>query len=342
MQDLHNVLVSEYGLNLSGWELHTANGISADGRTIVGDGVAAPNGALQGFVVSGLLVNTLVTGTYTVASGHHDAIGMLGGSGVVEIGLDASLSIDGNNTSSDPVHFPNSVFSGTITGSGDLIKDGTGLWLFTGLFNSTGHMTIDSGTVEIAAAFSSAVDFSINSHATLRLDQPLSFTGAVSGLATGDYIDLTNIDFADHPVVKYLSKTGQLTVTDPHTKVNDIITLIGDYKHSDFTLTSDGSGGTLITAQISQNSPPGGISPVRSSLINSNGPHQDTFIFAPNLVQNAITNSNVHSDALELPKSEFVDLAALLADADKIGADTIVAHDANGVPQFHDSHILLV
>ena len=254
MQDLHNVLVSEYGLNLAGWTLDTATGISVDGGTVVGDGIA-PNGTPQGFIVSGLLVNEFVTGTYTVVSGHHDAIGTLGGSGVVEIGLNASLSIGGNNTSSDPVQFPNSVFSGSITGSGDLIKDGTGLWLFTGSFDTAGHLSIDSGTVEIAAAFSGNVDFPTNSHGVVKLDQPLSFTGTISGLTAGDYVDLTNIDFADHPTLKYLNKTDQLTVTDPHTKVSDTISLIGDYKHSDFTLTSDGSGGTLVTAQVSQNVP---------------------------------------------------------------------------------------
>ena len=241
IQDLHNVLVSEYGLNLAGWALDTATGVSVDGGTIVGDGVA-PNGTHQGFIVSGLLVNEFVTGTYTVASGHHDAIGTLGGSGVVEIGLDASLSIGGNNTSSDPAQFPNSVFSGSITGSGDLIKDGTGSWLFTGSFDTAGHLSIDSGTVEIAAAFSGNVNFPTNSHGVLELDQPLSFTGTISGLTAGDYVDLTNIDFADHPTLKYLNKTDQLTVTDPHTKVSDTITLIGDYKHSDFSLSSEEAG----------------------------------------------------------------------------------------------------
>jgi probable HAF family extracellular repeat protein len=302
MQDLYHVLVSEYGLNLAGWELDTPTGISADGGTIVGDGVA-PNGTHQGFVVSGLLVNRFVTGTYTVASGHHDAIGTLGGNGAVGIGLDASLSIGGNNTSSDPVQFPNSVFSGSIAGSGDLIKDGTGLWLFTGSFDA-GQLSIDSGTVEIAAAFSGNVNFATNSRGILKLDQPLSFTGKISGLTAGDYVDLTNINFADHPITtKYANKTDQLTVTDPHTKVSDTITLMGDYKHSDFTLTSDGSGGTLITAQVSKNVAPGGLSPLTNSLIDSNGPQQDTHaqsvaLLGQHMASSFVMASDGHGGAL--------------------------------------------
>jgi autotransporter-associated beta strand protein len=287
-------------------------------------------------------VNTFVEGTYTVASGHHDAIGMLGGSGVVEIGLDASLSIGGNNTSSDPVHFPNSVFSGTITGSGDLIKDGTGLWLFTGSFDTTGILSIDNGTVEIAAAFSGNVDFSANSHGFLILDQPMSFAGIVSGLTTGDYIDLTNIDFADHPTIQYLSKTHQLTVTDPHTKVSDTITLDGDYKRSDFVLSSDGSHGTLLAVQTSQhgnhNGNNGGVAPVTNSVTISSSAQHDTFVFAPNFGQNTINNFNAHNDTIQ-PHTELPNFGAVLVDASEI--DVVPQSDVTLHNQ-HSSDLLLV
>jgi uncharacterized membrane protein len=38
MRDLRYVLVSDYGLNLTGWHLSHANAISSDGRAIVGTG----------------------------------------------------------------------------------------------------------------------------------------------------------------------------------------------------------------------------------------------------------------------------------------------------------------
>src|SRR5262249_773120 len=85
MQNLDDVLSSEYGLNLAGWEIDSATGVSTDGETIVGNGVD-PTGHSQGFVALGLLVNRLVNESYVVAPGANDAIGMLGGSGVVQIG----------------------------------------------------------------------------------------------------------------------------------------------------------------------------------------------------------------------------------------------------------------
>jgi probable HAF family extracellular repeat protein len=39
MQNLRDVLINDYGLDLTGWTLRTAYGISDDGLTIVGDGL---------------------------------------------------------------------------------------------------------------------------------------------------------------------------------------------------------------------------------------------------------------------------------------------------------------
>ena len=155
MQDLRQVLVTKYGLNVAGWQLTTPYSVSADGRTIVGWG-DDPNGRVQAFRATGLLVNRLVNGTYVVAPGVKDTIGILGGSGAVQIGAGASLSVAGNNYSSDPVNFPNSVFSGTVTGAGDLIKAGSGLWQFKGAFQSQGNVLINSGTLALAGAGSIA------------------------------------------------------------------------------------------------------------------------------------------------------------------------------------------
>ena len=53
----------------------------------------------------------------------------------------------------------------------------------------------------------------------LKLDNPPAFTGTVSGFTTGDYIDLTNINFADNPTLSYSSHV--LTVTDSVSQVTD-------------------------------------------------------------------------------------------------------------------------
>lgn len=51
MRDLVQVLTIEYALDLTGWTLTEARGISADGRTIIGNGTS-PAGNLEGWVAS--------------------------------------------------------------------------------------------------------------------------------------------------------------------------------------------------------------------------------------------------------------------------------------------------
>jgi hypothetical protein len=49
MRNLQNVLVSDYGLDLTGWTLEAATDISPNGRTIVGNGTN-PNGDLEAWI----------------------------------------------------------------------------------------------------------------------------------------------------------------------------------------------------------------------------------------------------------------------------------------------------
>jgi uncharacterized membrane protein len=53
IRNLREVLVSEYGLDLDGWTLLSARGISADGGTIVGEG-RNPSGQSESWRVSGI------------------------------------------------------------------------------------------------------------------------------------------------------------------------------------------------------------------------------------------------------------------------------------------------
>jgi VCBS repeat-containing protein len=54
----------------------------------------------------------------------------------------------------------------------------------------------------------------------------------------------------------------------------------------------------------------------------------DTFVFAPNFGTNTITNFNPLFDALQLPKSEFANLAAVQAASHQVGANTVITYDA--------------
>ena len=66
MQDLRQVLIAQYGLNVAGWELTTPISVSADGRTMRVS-ASIQTALMQGFVISGIFVNRLVNGTYVVA-----------------------------------------------------------------------------------------------------------------------------------------------------------------------------------------------------------------------------------------------------------------------------------
>ncbi len=49
MRSLRDVLVTDYGSDLTGWTLERANGVSPDGLTIVGDGTN-PNGDREAWI----------------------------------------------------------------------------------------------------------------------------------------------------------------------------------------------------------------------------------------------------------------------------------------------------
>ena len=59
------------------------------------------------------------------------------------------------------------------------------------------------------------------------------------------------------------------------------------------------------------------------------GSAHDTFLFLPNFGDNTITNFNVHQDVIEFSKSEFANIAAVLADAHQVGANTVISYDAH-------------
>ena len=51
LRELKDVLASDYGLDLTGWSLSQATGVSDDGRTIIGIGVD-PSGLSEAFVAT--------------------------------------------------------------------------------------------------------------------------------------------------------------------------------------------------------------------------------------------------------------------------------------------------
>jgi len=103
----------------------------------------------------------------------------------------------------------------------------------------------DGATVEIDGASAQSVTFT-GTTGTLKLDNPLSFTGQISGLTGSDAIDLANISYGANTTAVYSgnANSGTLTVSDGSDTAQ--INLLGDYLQSGWTLSSDGNGGTIV------------------------------------------------------------------------------------------------
>jgi large repetitive protein len=162
----------------------------------------------------------------------------------------------------------NLVGSSTFAGTSQLANDGaietTGLSSVStsGVLSiaNTGVVEVLSGSLDIAAAVTGLGSFTIDSGAllefgasvasgsiitfqgtaaTLKLDDVAHFTGSVTGFALGDTIDLVGIGSANISV----TNPGSLQIGYGAGS----IALGGNYNPADFTVGSDGQGGTDVT-----------------------------------------------------------------------------------------------
>jgi len=152
--------------------------------------------------------------------------------------LVATLDFVGSYSSSN-FHI-SSVSSGTHSGSVE-ITDPSG---------SAAPSTViaGGGVVDIATPHSGNVTFT-GSSGTLVLDQPATFTGAVSGFGAQDGIDLSQIAFGANVTLGYSENDsgtgGTLSVSDGTHAAN--IALLGNYMAASFVTAADGHGSTLVT-----------------------------------------------------------------------------------------------
>jgi autotransporter passenger strand-loop-strand repeat protein len=125
--------------------------------------------------------------------------------------------------------------------------------------------TINGGTLEVTSGGSAgAVLFA--SGGILQLDSSLAFGGTISGFQLGDEIDLRSLAFTSGvtslswtQLTSGANASGTLTVSSGAAVEN--LTLLGQYSLANFSATSDGHGGTLIT------DPPVSSSVVQTTLV---------------------------------------------------------------------------
>jgi autotransporter passenger strand-loop-strand repeat protein len=147
------------------------------------------------------------------------------------------------------------VEAGGLASGADVQAGGTQSVLAGGLETNT---TIDGGLVELtsgalAGGPATPLQFSTdNAGGTLQLDFSQGFTGAIAGFASpagvSEQIDLRDVAFTGATTVSFNeaggNTSGTLTVTDGTHTAN--LTLLGLYSTANFTLSSDGGGGTFV------------------------------------------------------------------------------------------------
>ena len=174
--------------------------------------------------------------------------------GIVSIAAGSTLSCEGStntiNTSANPIANAGSIqtvgvstfilSSITNSSTGKFVAEGNGRIEIAG--NQTGGTAgIGSGgQISFSGAASATVIF--GGSGVLFLEDATQFTGTVAGMSSnpGALIVLTNIPFADGPIVSPLSAAGVFTVTDPVTHVVDTINTLGGG-----TFTATEGAGTL-------------------------------------------------------------------------------------------------
>jgi hypothetical protein len=110
--------------------------------------------------------------------------------------------------------------------------------------------TLSGGLIDImsgAHVGSSQFGFATSAGGTLELDDSQHFSGVISGFGEPGGIDLSDITFTSNTMLTYSggASSGVLTVTNGAETAT--INLLGQYVAGNFTLHSDGHGGTLVT-----------------------------------------------------------------------------------------------
>jgi autotransporter-associated beta strand protein len=153
------------------------NQIGTDTLTLTGAGIyTGATNVDAGTLQAGAAGVFAPASAFTVASGatlaldnFNQTIGSLAGNGNVTLGS-ATLTTGNDNT--------NSTFSGALSGSGGLIKIGTGTFVLAGANAYTGATTVSGGTLEVDGAIAASSGVTVAAGATL------SGTGAVDPAAT--------------------------------------------------------------------------------------------------------------------------------------------------------------
>jgi autotransporter passenger strand-loop-strand repeat protein len=212
------VVGSAFGDNIDGGTEFVVSGGFADGTTVNAGGVEVVS---SGSTAQATTIN--LGGTELVASAGVDTDSTVAGTQIILAGGTA----DGAD----------------ITAGGfELVSAG----------GTSDNALIDGGVLQVRSGGSvPVVSFSTDNGGSLVLDSSQTFTGLIAGFSSPpgvtEQIDLQDISFGAGTKVTFTQTSitsGTLTVTSGTETAN--LTLLGTYSTANFTLSSDGHGGTLV------------------------------------------------------------------------------------------------
>jgi len=168
-----------------------------------------------------------------------------------------SVVLNGNTLTLDPAMGTPSSFSGTISdgtgGAGSLVVNGAGTVTLGGSNSFSGGITVDSGTLELAAAGAAGTGpITLVGDPAIVIDAAAlpaggTLTTPIEGFAAGDTIDLVGLPYVSGDTTATIVDTnGTLQVTNGTS--TDTLTLAGVPEGEQFVTADDGTSnhGTLI------------------------------------------------------------------------------------------------
>jgi hypothetical protein len=248
---------------------------------------------------------TLVNDGTIVATSSHALVIDTGANLVTNIGTLEATGSGGLIVNSD------------VANSGQIWADGGNITINGAVTGSGSAMINGTATLEFGAASSNDVTFAANAAGTLTLDHSLTqpFSAVIYGLDANDTVDLKDLTFANGHIAVSTSllENGNtmLVVSNTSTQQSVTLTLAGDYTHSAWHLAQGSSG----TGTAFSNLPATDTARAASTTAWTGTIASDPFVFAANFGHETITNFRPDTDVIEIDRTVFADVQALLAAA---------------------------
>ena len=323
--------------------------IIGDGVTLQGGGYLTLSDSHENIIFGTSAATTLTNVDNTISGAGQIGIGDGNLTLVNEAHGTIGANISGGTLTLDTGH--------TITNDGVLEATNGGTLQIDDAVSGGGSAIIAGGTLIFDAQSNMSVTFDNGAgtpaYGELVLGDASGFSGQISGFtgtapdtAHSDAIDLRDISFGSNITFAYNDNAGAdtggaLTIFEAGHAVDSITFANGEYTTASFTLSSDGSGGTLITdpppsattadaattslsdsadthigGSNANNTIAGGDTLIGGGQANQtligNG-NNDTFVFAPGFGHDTITNFQPTADVLQIDHSVFTNVQALLA-----------------------------